>query len=357
MKDKIAKVKQSAAKPVNKLMRKQPDPVESAKVPYITNDTIAEHREEVLAGARKFILPLQHSKRRVVFLSLIIFVATVVAFFAYSMLSLYRFQNTSTFMYRVTQIVPFPVARAEGQFVSYESYLFELRHYMHYYETQQKMNFSTEEGRAQLDEFKKQAMDQVINDAYIKKLARNNGVSVTNQEVDREIAIVRDQSRLGTSDQVFEDVLRDFWGWSVNDFKRSLRQQILARKVASKLDAAAHSTAQEALAEIRAGVDFAEVVTKYSDDEATKPSGGEYGIAIDRSSRDISAKVTDAIFKLKPDEISGIVDTGYSLEIIKLLSLDNGKARAAHVQVTLRDINEYVRDVREESPPRQFISN
>lgn len=46
-------------------------------------------------------------------------------------------------MYRIAQIVPFPVARVKGVgFVSDESYLFELRHYIHYYETQQKTNLS-----------------------------------------------------------------------------------------------------------------------------------------------------------------------------------------------------------------------
>src|SRR5690606_3284132 len=292
-------------------------PVEAAKVPYITNETIAEHREEVLAGARKYIYPLQHSRRRVIWISLVIFVATVISFFVYATISLYRFQDTSTFIYRVTQVIPFPIARAQGKFVSYESYLFELRHYIHYYETQQKLSFDTEEGREQLVEFKKQAMEQVINDAYIKHLAEENGISVSTREVDQEIATVRQQNRLGTSDQVFRDVLRDFWGWSENDFKRSLRQQILARKVASKLDTEAYAKASAALNKLKQGATFEEVVNEYSQDEGTKAAGGDYGISIDKSNRDISAKVTDVIFSQKPGQVSGIVDTGYSFEIIK----------------------------------------
>lgn len=355
MKRKMKQVRESAGKRIRK-MRGKPDPVEKAVVPYITNETIAEHREEVLKGARKHILPLQHSRKRVVVLSVTIFVATVLIFLSYSLLGLYRFQNTSTFMYRITQIVPFPVARAEGNFVSYESYLFELRHYMHYYETQQKLNFDTEEGRAQLAEFRKQAMDQVISDAYVKALAKKHGVSVTNHEVDQEIAMVRQQNRLGTSDQVFEDVLRDFWGWSVNDFKRSLRQQILARKVASKLDTEAHDRASAALTELRAGADFAEVATKYSDDDATKENGGDYGISIDQSSRDISPRVTAALFALSSGQYSEVIDTGYSLEIVKSLGVENGKARAAHIQITLKSIDEYVSQLRESSPSRQYLN-
>lgn len=355
MKNKLVKVKDSAKKPLKKLRGKDKDPIESAKVPYITNDSLAEHREEVLAGARKYIYPLQHSKRRIVWISLAVFITTFVVFMAYSLLALYRFQNTSTFMYRVTQIVPFPVARAEGRFISYESYLFELRHYMHYYETQQKLNFDTEEGREQLAEFKKQAMDQVIDDAYVKHLADQNNITVSNQEVEREIEIVRQQNRLGTSDQVFEDVLRDFWGWSVNDFKRSLKQQILARKVASQLDTEAHAKAEEALEAVRGGMDFAEAVKQYSDDEATKNNGGDYGIDIDRANRDISAKVTNAIFSLDAGQITDIVDTGYSLEIVRVTSNENGKARASHIQINLKDISEFINGLKETNSPSRYL--
>ncbi len=356
MKNKFNKVKESAKKPINKLRRKEVDPVESAKVPYITNESIAEHREEVLAGARKYIYPLQHSRRRIVWLSLIIFVTTLVIFVAYSILSLYRFQSTSTFTYRITQIVPFPIARAEGKFVSYESYLFELRHYMHYYKNQQKLNFETEEGQEQLNEFKKQAMDQVIDDAYVKYLAEENGVSVSTEEVEQEIAIVREQNRLGTSNEVFEDVLRDFWGWSVSDFKRSLRQQILARKVAARLDTEANGKINSALSELEDGTDFGEVAKKYSEDEATKAAGGDYGVDIDRSNRDISARVTNAIFSQDPGQVSDIIDTGYSFEIVKTLSIENGKARAAHIQVNIKDINEYIESLKETSPPNRFLN-
>lgn len=47
MKDKLSKAKAKVKKPVNKLMRRPDESIESAKLPYITNDTIAEHREEV----------------------------------------------------------------------------------------------------------------------------------------------------------------------------------------------------------------------------------------------------------------------------------------------------------------------
>jgi parvulin-like peptidyl-prolyl isomerase len=356
MKKRLQKLGASAKKPFKKLRRKSADITENSKVPFITNDTIAEHREEVLAGARKYIYPLQHSRHRIVILSSIIFTVTIISFFVYSVLSLYRFQSTSTFMYRVTQIVPFPVARVEGQFVTYENYLFELRHYMHYYETQQKLSFDIEEGKQQLKEFKELAMDRVISDAYVKRLAKNNGITISNQEVDQEIALVREQNRLGSSDEVFEDVLRDFWGWSVNDFRRSLRQQLLARKVASSLDTNAQETVRGALSELNAGADFAEVAKRYSQDEVTRDTGGDYGIVIDTANRDIPAKVTNAIFSQQAGEFSDIIDTGYSLEIVKTLSFEGNKARAAHIQINFKSINDYIDPVKEQSPPKQYLA-
>ena len=98
-------------------------------IPRITNETVAEHREEVLGSARKFIYPLQHSLKKIVTISAAIFVALTVGFILYCLLALYRFDATSTFIYRVSQVIPFPVAKVGSNFVAYENYLFELRHY------------------------------------------------------------------------------------------------------------------------------------------------------------------------------------------------------------------------------------
>src|SRR6266436_4513609 len=57
-------------------------------VPRITNETITEHREEVLKGARKYIYPLQHSKHRIVTVSLSIIAVASVAFLIYCTVAL-----------------------------------------------------------------------------------------------------------------------------------------------------------------------------------------------------------------------------------------------------------------------------
>jgi len=135
-------------------------------MPKITNENVAEHREDILSGARKYIYPLQHSKHRIVVLTTTLVVATIMVFFASIVFLLYRQQTSSTFIHQVTKVLPFPIARTGNRFIAYENYLFELRHYIHYYETQQQLSFDTESGRDQLAAYKKRALDDVVNLAY-----------------------------------------------------------------------------------------------------------------------------------------------------------------------------------------------
>jgi hypothetical protein len=74
-------------------------PVDASR---ITNETLEETRKEVLKSSRKFVYPIQKSKHRVVILSSLIGAAVLVAFVGFSLLSLYRYKSTSTFIYRAT---------------------------------------------------------------------------------------------------------------------------------------------------------------------------------------------------------------------------------------------------------------
>lgn len=329
--------------------------LEQSQAPRITNETVAEHREEVLSSARKYIYPLQHSKHKIVLITTSLFIATLVGFFAYTTVSLYRLKSHSSFLYGVTRVVPFPVAKAGSSFVAYENYLFELKHYIHYYQNEQKLDFKSDSGKQQLAEFKKRALDKVVNDAYVKQLAKEKKVSVSDKEVETEIHTVQTQNRLGGSDKVFEDVLKEYWGWSVDDFKRSLKQQLLAQKLLPVLDPAVVQRANAAKKELDAGADFAAVAKKYSDDVASKDNGGEYGFPIDRSNRDIAAQTTAALFALKPGQLSGVINAGYDLEIVKNIETQGDKVRAAHIVFNFKDISSYLNDLKDKHKAHLYI--
>lgn len=357
-KPKLGKLKRIKRPKLPDLRRKGADVKISQAIenlPRITNETVAEHREEMLHSARKFIYPLKHTRTRIVKISVTLFIVLLVVFVGFVLVSLYKVQSASTFIYGVTRVVPLPVAKAGSSWVSYESYLFELRHYKHYYETQQQVDFQSDSGKDQLTEFKKQALDQVINDAYVKQLAAKNNVSVTNQEVDDAVRLLREQNRLGNNDEEFADVLKEFWGWSVDDFRRELRQQLLAQKVVAALDTGTADKAREALASLQGGTDFAAAAKQYSDDVATKDGGGEYPFMIDHNNRDIPPKVVDELYKLQPNQTSQIIDTGYTLEIVKVISVTDGKIRAAHISKNYQNIQNFIKPIQDQNQPKRYI--
>ncbi|HVV25446.1 MAG TPA: SurA N-terminal domain-containing protein [Candidatus Saccharimonadales bacterium] len=326
-----------------------------SNVPRITSDTVEEHREEVLSTARKYIYPLQHSKRHVVRNSILILLAVLIAFFVYCGLALYKFQSTSGFLYGVTKVAPFPVAKAGSNWISYESYLFELRRDMHYYQTQQQANFSTKDGKAQLKRLKEQAMSEVVQDAYVKQLAAQHHVSVSQQAVTNEVSLLRSQNRLGNNDHVFKEVLNEFWGWSESDFQRELRQQLLQQAVVAKLDTRTNQRAQAALQQLEGGADFGKLAQQVSDDTATKAGGGQYPNAISVNDRSLSPVLSAELFRLKPGQTSGIINTGYTLEIVKVIDSNGSSLHAAHIQFTYQPITIYTKPLQAKEPVHEYI--
>ena len=353
MKNKLKQYKQNRQ---DKKLAKQEA---SDRMPRITNETVASHREEVLKGARKYIYPLQHSKHKVVIITTTLFVTSILAFTTYCVVALYKVESTSSFLYRVTQVVPLPVARTGSRFISYENYLFELRHYIHYYETQQKIGFTTESGKQQLDDYKKRSLDKVINDALIKQIASDKSINVTEQELDAQIQVSRSQNRLGGSTRVFEDVIKEYYGWSLGDFRRSLRSQMLEEKVNASLDTEAKTKMDTVMSAIKSGGVFADLAKQYSDDEPSKAVGGDFGV-IDKTNTAASAQTIETLFRLTVGDTAEPIiisyGTGYAYEIIKSIEVSGDKVKGSHIIISLKDINTFLNDKKDKQPTRRYIS-
>lgn len=325
-------------------------------VTKITNETIAEHREEVLRGARKFKYPLEHSKHKIILISSALFVLAVAVFFAFTSIGLYRIQSTSRTMYRITQVIPFPIAKVGKRYVSYENYLFEIRSYMHYYQTQKQVDFGDKSGKQQLDSYKPQALEKVMEYAYIKQLAEKHKVSVSSGEVQDALSVLRTQNRLSGNKEL-ASVIRRFYDWSIDDLERELRQELLAQKVAAKLDTEADQKAKTVLEQIRGGADFASLAGQYSDDSATKGNGGQYNDnAINMDSQEVSPVIVRELPKMKEGEVSNIITTPTSFEIVKLLGVDgNNNFKAAHIQIKFKSIDEATKDMGKKVETKKFI--
>ena len=312
-------------------------------VPKITNNTIVDVRESILKDARKYIYPLKHPKHFIVRFSIFLVSLGLVFFLAFSTLEIYVFQSSSDFIYGVSDIIPFPVAYSGTSLVSYHNYLFELRRNMHYFETQQQINFSQSINASLLNHLKSESMKQVVLNFYVKKIAHKYNISVTNQEVNNEITYFQNQNRLGSNISVLQNVLDNFWGWSLSDFKTELKNELLQQRVVYRLDTQTVSLAKNVYSQLLKGADFATLASQYSQDQSTKNSGGQYPNPILQTDRSLAPQVMAELFRLKVGQLSPIINTGYTLEILKVDSITGPSITASHIQFNLQSISNYVK--------------
>jgi hypothetical protein len=353
----IGKAPIRAAGRLRKVARRSTEQEELSVIPRITNETLAMHRQEVLKGAKKFIYPLQHSKHKVVLISTGLGIVAVVTFTVYLTLALYRFQHATDFLYRVTKAIPFPIAKVKGQYVAYENYLFELNHYKHYYETQQKVDFASESGKQQLAEAKKQLLQQVIDKAYIKSYAKEKNISVSKQEIDKQIAVLRDNSRLGGSNKVYVEVLRSWYDWSEADFERQIADQLLAQKLVASLDKETADRVAVAYQELGNGKDFGELAATNNDDATAKAVKGDIGF-IDKAARDVGPLTAEALYSLGAvnEYTKQPIELGYAKEIVKYTEEKDGKRRASHILFYYKEINQFLNEYKDKNKSRQYVT-
>jgi parvulin-like peptidyl-prolyl isomerase len=86
-------------------------------------------------------------------------------------------------------------------------------------------------------------------------------------------------------------------------------------KPATKEDA--RKLAEQLLARVKAGEDFAKLAKEYSDDTGSGQQGGDLGFF--RKDVRFVPEFKEAVFKLKPGEVSDIVETQFGYHIIKVI--------------------------------------
>lgn len=327
-------------KAFNKLRRtKQPE-----QAGRITTDTLAEHRERILAGGRRFKYPVQYQRHKLVFNAIMIGIAAIILLIILFIWQLYGAQNTSDFMYRVTRVIPTPVAVVDGQQVRYSDYLMKYRSSVHYLVEKERLNLSSEDGKRQSDYVKNEAMDDAIADAYAVKLAKDLNISVSDVELEEFLKLQRLSPDGEVSEATYEAVILDYYGWSPDEYREAMKSKLLRQKVAFAVDETAKATSETVSTRIKAGqTDMRALADSLN---AEKPGSVTYGSLgwLPKSNQD--GGITAAAVNLQKGQVSGAIksSTGDGYYFVKVIDVNETQVNYEYIQVSLSTLNTDLRN-------------
>ena len=336
---------------IRKLTKKSEEP---KKVERITNETVSEHRAEILAGGRKFKYPVQYTRHKLVINSILIFLFAAIVTTVFIWWQLYLSQNTGSFLYRTTQLLPLPVAKVDEEPVLYRDYLMEYRSSVYWLEQKsQSFEDKTRDGKRQAMHYKRLSLDKVERESYARKLAKDKNITVSSKEIDEFIrqALVTSNRRL--SYKAYESVLSNSFGVTNNEYRLMLEHALLVQKVSFDIDKNAKTKAEAAKDELKKGQPFDVVFAKYSDELSLKETSGNVGF-VPINNQDQG--VTRAAAKLKPNQISDLVKTPNGYYIVKLIEKKENQVQYARIHIPLTVFEKQFEALKKQNKIKEYIS-
>lgn len=335
-------------KALAKLQRKSKTPV-APVAGRVTNDNVSHHRDEVLSKGRRFKYPFHRSKHRVAIISIIVVIAAVGILSAFTGLQLYRWQSTSDFTHSVTSVLPFPVAKVNGSYVSYEGYLFELTSSLHWQEKYGTTDLRSPDGQRQIEYLKRSALDKALTNTIAHTLAKQNNITVSAEEVDEVVA------RIKSNGGDLSQILGESFNFTESELRRYITDNILRQKVAKQLDKNAPVRAERVLKEIKAGKPFADAAREYSEDLETKQIAGDIGV-VEKNRANLPQEVSEAIFKLNAGEVSDVISTPSDYFIVTVSEkVDENRAKVSIIRIKVKDMNQYLKEYRGQNKVSEYI--
>jgi len=273
----------------------------------------------------------------------------------------YGYHSENPAVKMVASIVPYPVERVNGHFVTYKAYLFEVNANERAYQNNAKLNnqpavdFNSADGKKLVVQIKQHALDKLAGDSLVAQLAASKKVKVTDKEVNDLVNEL--YTRYGGKDTLLK-TLKQIYGWDLNDLKGVVYKQLLAKNLEDKVtsdpavDAAAKVKAQAVVKQLKDGGDFAEVAKKNSQ-ASDASSGGDLGFFTKGQLPDELQKAAEA---LQPGQVSDPVKDQYGYEILKVVEKkDDGSIHALHILIKTVDFTEYFQAEQKKAKTNKYL--
>lgn len=312
---------------LNKLRRKNADQAPAR----ITNDTIAEHRERILAGGRRFKYPIQYARHRLVINAVIVAVAAIVLLVTVLWWQLYLAQNSSDLIYRITRVVPLPVATVDKTSVPFSDYLMKYRSSLHYLVEKEQISVRSDDGMRQVDHIKQESMQDALRDAYARQIASEKGISVSDAEVQSFI----NKQRGDVSESTYNAVILDYYGWTPQEYEYVMKNKLLLQKVSYAVDETATATVDALREALKDSKNFKKIAEALNKNPKTVVEYGVSGLVSTDKQQD--GGLTAAASLLKKGQVSTVIQptTGEGYYVVKVTSNTDSQVNYEYIHVRL----------------------
>jgi hypothetical protein len=202
---------------------------------------------------------------------------------------------------------------------------------------QQPPALDTAAGKANESKLEDDAIQSLVDEQLIRDEAAKEGLSVSDKEVNDDVAAARhqfDQSNqaavtAGQKAQTFDDYLKGF-GYDLGSLKVQIHARLLEQKLENKL---ATTRANQALALLKGGTDIAQVAKQFSDDTNAASTGGMVTLSPTQLGQ-VDAAVKPALDALQPGGVSTDLVRGVNgFYLLKLISRDDAGVKANVVYI------------------------
>lgn len=322
----------------------------------ITNETVAEHRERILAGGRRFKYPMQYARHRLVFNTILVTIVALILVVLFGWWQLYSVQNTNSFFYRVTRVLPLPVASVDNEPVRYSTYLMYYGSSAHYLQQSEQINLQSEDGKRQIDYIKRKSIDNAVYDAYAAKLARELHISVDSKRIDQVVSDARNTVNGRISQEAYDASALSVLGWSPDEYRLAAKNKLIRQDVSYAIDDSAKQQEQKAAQLLQApDADFDKVAAALGGSGDAKVTAGVSGL-VPRTNQDGGLSLAAA--KLEKGQTSPMVKTttGDGYYFVRLLDKNSNQINYAYLRIPLTAFNARLAALKKQGKIHEYIS-
>ena len=322
-----------------------------SQIDKITNTTLEEQRREILNKGKKFKYPVQYSKNRLVGNASIIALVILITGLGSLLYQLYKAQNTSEFIYRFT-VIPFPVAKVDGEIALYRDYLMEYRANMQIANAKKDEIEGANNTNALSTLNKSKAMKNAIANAYAQKIARELGISVSDKEISEVFDAQRKTQNTELTESALYKIAADNYGLLPNEYRRMfIELPLIRRKVTTQIDKNADKLKNEVSKYLSENSNnFSKAVEYFGDKiEYSKP-GKVRKTNIDGGRSKIAAG-------LKVGEVSKpfIWNSGHGYYIVKLIEKTDNEVNYESIKIKFTEFNKQLEQLEKDGKIQKYI--